>query len=389
MEEVLMAPLNSSQVEIAERTRSIAVEGIAPYAEQTDDRSEFPSESMEALREAGLLGLLVAQEHGGMGEGLATMAAVIEEIAKACSSTALTYLVHLAAGAAYAAAEPPRDDLLRAVASGDHLGTLALGEFGSRSHFWAPMSQIEAGDGKVILRASKAFVTGAGHVDGYVVLTRAADAEEPTDSILYYVPGDAAGVRLAGAWDALGLRGNASAPVVFEGVALSPSSALSPPGQGMQMLLDTLLPIINIGVAAICLGIAESSIEIVGKHIQGSRLEHLGLALADLPNERARLARMRTEADKARAHLSMVLGVVERESPEAMLMILESKVVAAEAALEVTDIAMKAAGGHAFNRKLGLERRFRDARAADFIGITGDMLYEFIGRAMCGMPVPA
>lgn len=380
-----MSELNE---EIVDKARLVSVNEVAPLAAEIDEESRFPKESMEALRGAGLFGLMVPSEYGGMGEGLRTMTAVVEEIAKACSSTALTYLVHLAAGAAYAAAEPKREDLLRAVGNGNHLGTLALGEFGSRSHFWAPMSQIERVDGKVVLRASKAFVTGAGYVDGYVVLTRAADAEAPTDSTLYFVPSDAEGVRLSGSWDALGMRGNASAPVVFDQVQLPPNSALCKPGAGMDMLLNTLLPMINLGMAAICLGIAESSIDIVSKHIQSSRLEHLDMTLADLPNERARLARMRTETDKARGHLTMVLDAVENNHPNSMLLILESKAVSAEMVLRVTDIAMKAAGGHAFNRKLGLERRFRDARAADVIGITGDMLYDFIGRAMCGMPVP-
>jgi alkylation response protein AidB-like acyl-CoA dehydrogenase len=71
-----------------------------------------------------------------------------------------------------------------------------------------------------------------------------------------------------------------------------------------------------------------------------------------------------------------------------MLMILESKAAAADTVLLVTDIAMRAAGGTAFNRRLGLERRFRDARAADVLGITSDMLLDFIGRSLCGMPVP-
>lgn len=373
---------------IVERARAITSESIAPHASRIDEEATYPQESIEALAQGGFMGLIVPEEFGGMGQDSSVMVAVIEQIARTCSSTALCYLVHLAGTAAYAAAKPPREDLLRSAAAGEHVSTLALGEFGSRSHFWVPMSQAARRNGKIVLEARKAFVTSAGHADGYVVITRSAESESGTDTTLYYVPANDPGLRVSGAWDALGMRGNVSAPMVLQEVELPPSEALSSPGGGMTMLLDILLPIINLGVCAICLGIAEASIEITQKHLMNSELEHLSLRLADLPNQRARLARMRLETDKARAHVVMTLEAIEQTKADATMMVLESKVAAADMVLLVTDLALKAAGGTAFNRRLGLERRFRDARAADVTGITSDLLIEFIGRMLCDMPVP-
>lgn len=383
-----MYELATEQRSIVDTIRSTTEEAITPYAERTDAESRFPVESMDALRREGFMGLLVAKEYGGMGEDLRTMVAVVEEIATVCSSTALCYVLHLAGVSTYTAARPPAEDLLRATANGEHVSTLALGEFGSRSHFWAPMSQAEHRNGKVLLNASKAFVTSAGHADGYVMITRSRESEAPTETTIYYVSADDPGISVSGTWDALGMRGNASAPMVFKDLELSPDRALSQPGKGMGVLLETLLPVVNLGVASICTGISLAAIEITKRHILNSELQHLALTLADLPNERARLARMRLETDKARAHLSAVLDSIESAAPDATLMVLESKVAAAETASLVTDVAMKAAGGTGFNRRLGLERRFRDARAADFLGVTSDALLEFIGRALCGMPVP-
>lgn len=399
-----MHPGTEVSDDVIELTRSIAKREIAPHAADVDARSRFPEESMNALRRAGLLGLLVPRKLGGMGEGVRAMTGVLEEIARECSSTALCYLVHLAGAATYAASDPPKDDLLRAVARGEHLSSLALGEFGSRSHFWAPMSRPVRENGKLVLNASKSFVTSAGHVDGYAVLTGSTEEDPGTreggrsgggggrtgdpGTTFYYVPGDDPGVRAASSWDALGMRGNASAPMTFRNVTVSPEQALCEPGGGMDMLLGTVLPLVNLGVSAICLGIGEATVEITRDHLLKTRLQHLSMRLADLPNERARLARMRLETDRTRAHLSGVLDAVEADREDAVLLVLESKLAAAETALRVTDIGMKAVGGTAFNRRLGLERRFRDARAADFLGITSDMLLEFIGRALCGMPVP-
>ena len=81
------------------------------------------------------------------------------------------------------------------------------------------------------------------------------------------------------------------------------------------------------------------------------------------------------------------LTALETQRPDGMLRVLESKAVAAEAALAVTDLAMKVCGGAAFRKELGIERRFRDARAARVMAPTTDALLDFIGRATLGLPL--
>ena len=113
----------------------------------------------------------------------------------------------------------------------------------------------------------------------------------------------------------------------------------------------------------------------------------MGSYLADLPNLRERLARMRIQTDKTRAHLSMVLDKLESGAPDAMLGVLSAKASASGAAKEVTDLAMETCGGAAFSRHLSVERNFRDARAASVMAPTTDVLHDFIGKALCGMPL--
>jgi alkylation response protein AidB-like acyl-CoA dehydrogenase len=121
------------------------------------------------------------------------------------------------------------------------------------------------------------------------------------------------------------------------------------------------------------------------KHLTGKRFEHLDSRLADLPNLRARLAQMHIETDRARAHLVAAFEAVENPGPATMLMVREAKAAAAESALIVTDLGMKACGRAAFSRHLGLERQFRDARASYVMAPTTDVIHDFIGRALCGM----
>ena len=132
-------------------------------------------------------------------------------------------------------------------------------------------------------------------------------------------------------------------------------------------------------------GIAEAACAATQKHLTGSRFGHLGSPLSDLPTLRARLARMRIETDKARAHLACAVDSIENPGPATTLLVLESKAQASETAIAVTDDAMRACGGAAFSKHLDLDRYFRDARAGAVMAPTSDVIQEFIGRALCGM----
>lgn len=380
-----MYGLSREQQEIVGRAAAIADEVVAPLAIQTDAEARFPREALNALAEAGLYGLTVPKEHGGMGEGLRTMCAVLDEIAQRCPSTAMIFKMHLAAVSTYAAAGERMADTLRAVANGEHLSTLAWSEAGSRSQFWAPVSKARTNGAGVLLSADKSFVTSAGEADGYVVSTQWARAESPLQSMLYLVTKDDDGLTVGASWNGIGMRGNASSPMKLEGVRVDEARALSEEGKGMEAMLGVVLPWFMLGNAAISVGICETAVRATQAHLVSTTFEHSGSKLSDLPNLRARLAEMRIETDRARAHLVSVIDSLENPGPATQLLVLESKSAAAEAAVKVTEIGMRACGGAAFGRKVGLERQFRDARASIVMAPTTDHVHEFIGRALCGM----
>ena len=175
-----MYRLNDEQNALVERVRKIAEDTIAPNAKDVDAKSRFPQEAISALGAEGFMGLNVPKEYGGMGEGLRTSTAVLDEIAQRCASTGMVYLMHLCGVACYAANPNAASDELGKAAKGEHLSTLAWSEKGSRSHFWAPTSQAQQNNGQVSLSAEKSFVTSAGIADGYVVSTRTAGGDGPT-----------------------------------------------------------------------------------------------------------------------------------------------------------------------------------------------------------------
>ena len=383
-----MYRLNEAQQRIAATATAIAEKDLAPRAAAVDRDAAFPTESIAALGAGGLLGLNVPQAYGGLGEGLRTAAAVIDALAQRCPSTAMVYLMHLCGIACYAAVPDKTGALLRQAAAGRHLSTLAFSEQGSRSHFWAPISRAAStGNGAVVISAQKSFVTSAGHAQGYVVSTLASGATQPVESTIYLLLKEDDGVSIAGSWRGLGLRGNASAPMTLEAVAAPADRALTAEGKGLDMMLGVVLPLFQVGSAAVGVGIAEAAVQATIAHVTQARFEESNSSLRDLPTLRAQMARMRIETDRARAHLAAVLDSLESPGPATQLMVLEAKASGTEAAVAVTELAMRTCGGAAFGGAHGIERLFRDARAPIVMSPTSDLAYEFIGRALCGLEV--
>ena len=380
-----MYRLTDEQQRIVDRATEIANSEVLPHAVRVDAEGVYPGEAMAALAREGFWGLTVPAEFGGMGQGPRVICAVLDQIAQRCASTAMCYKMHLCGVAAYAVAPDKTGDYLRAAARGEHLSTLAWSEFGSRSHFWVPVSRERRENGMTTINAAKSFVTSAGEADGYVVSTAWAEARSPTESTLYAVLKNDPGVRIAGPWNGLGMRGNMSGPMNLDDVRVGEDRLLTEPGKGLETILNVVLPVFNLGNAAVSIGIAEAAVGATLRHITTARFQYLDSSLADVPIERARLAQVRMEVDRARAHLASAVDSVEDPGPNTMLLVLEAKASAAETALHVTDIALRACGGTGFTPSLGLERNFRDARAASVMGPTTDLIYEFIGKALCGM----
>lgn len=361
----------------------IAVDVIRPAAVEIDQTGTFPRGALKALGKAGLLSLISAPEVGGMGQGLRAAALVIERVAQECASSAMVLCMHYAGTAVIEAHGP--ETIRREIAAGRHITTLAFSERGSRSHFWAPVSSAASHNGTVNLEAAKSWVTSAGEADSYVWSSRPLGAEGA--STLWLVPANAAGLTISGAFDGLGLRGNASSPIIAKNVSLSRTAMLGTDGGGFDIMMSIVLPYFQIMNAAFSIGTMEAATQKAARHVSGAKLEHIGNSLSDLPTVRAYLSRMRIKTDMARALLLETLNAVENNREDAMLRILEVKAAAGETSTEVTDLAMRVCGGAAFRKDVGVERNFRDARAATVMAPTTDVLYDFIGRAVCGMPL--
>jgi alkylation response protein AidB-like acyl-CoA dehydrogenase len=280
-----------------------------------------------------------------------------------------------------------KKDVLQQIAAGKHLTTLAFSERGSRSQFWAPVSVLTASEEGFTASAQKSWVTSARHADSYVASSQKPGAAAPLESVLYLIDRTNPGVGVEGNFDGLGLRGNDSAAVIFDQARVPEGDLLTPLGEGAAAMHFVVLPWFVIGTAAMANGLCRAATSATAEHLQRTSFAHTGNTLRDLPNLRARLADMSVRTEQARALLGRPLDEMEAPSDATGLFVLQTRLASIEAALDVTDLAMKACGGAAFSRQLPVERLFRDARAGWVMAPTADHLRDFVGRTLTGLPL--
>lgn len=374
------------------KAREIASGVLAPSAGQNDKAGRFSPEAVASLGKAGLLGLLLPADFGGSALGPRTFAAVIATLAEADASVAMVYLMHVLGTATIAAARPSAAralaPILQEIGAGRHLSTLAFSEAGSRSHFWAPVSRAQRNGSGVRISAKKSWVTSAGHAQSYVVSALAPEGAGPADSTLYLLAAGARGLSVAGPWDGLGLRANASAPIALQDCEISSDFQLTDDGAGFPAMLNIVMPLFNLGSGAVALGLCRAAVAATASHLKSAKFEHLGQSLGEsLPTLRAQLATMQIDADGLSARVDDLADHLEKPRETTMLRVLETKAAAGDVAISVTSAAMRVCGGAAFSKHLSIERFFRDAHAGAVMAPTGDVLREFIGKSLLGIPL--
>ncbi len=367
---------------------SPVLEIASKNARDVDVEGRYPAEAVAALRESGLLGLTLPVDVGGLGGGPHELVEVLSSLAGACGSTAMIYLMHVSAAMPVAAAPPAGlPKLLNQMADGSILGSVAFSEAGSRSHFWAPLSQATRDGDTVHVQAKKSWVTSAGQADVYIISTLSADGEPGSGAVdLFALPADTAGLQVAGPWRGMGLRGNASAPMTIDS-DVPVDHRLGEAGSGFGMMLETVMPWFNLGNSAVSVGLSKAAVDAAISHTSAARLEHLDESLSALPTIRAQLAKMSITLAATTAYLDQTAQRLIEPQDDTMLHVLGVKAAANDAALTITDSAMRVCGGAAFSDHLKIDRYFRDARAGHVMAPTADVLYDFYGKAITNQPL--
>lgn len=364
------------------------VEGFAARAAGYDRDGALPVDDLAALRDAGLLGLMVPPRLGGPGAGFADYARVAIELGRGNGATALIFNMH--ASVTGALAQTP-DELARAIgATDDYFAArdeiLAAAVAGAR--YAVAMSEPRAGsrlseltstyrrdgDGFVI-EGHKCFVSGAEGADGYLVAARSA--AEPDRISQFLVPaGD--GVRVQPNWDVLGMRATASHDLHLS--VRVPAATLLGGVEGLALLVAQVMPQwLVASYAAVYVGVAQAAIDAAVSHVDSRNLGRL-------PAVRARLGRADAAVAAARLAVLEAARRVDEEpgATETNRWVWRAKLLAGDTAARVAADLLEAAGTSASRRGHPLERLYRDARCGALQPATSDVCADWLGVSALG-----
>ena len=382
-------PLTDEQQEWKERTTKIAESDIGPRAADYDSKKEFPRESLNSLRDAGLWSMRVPEKYGGLGLDLVTTCLIVEEISKKCPSTAMCYKMHLEA--VEAISHIPTDYQLKR-----YIGPLVRGEMfaaapggephGKTGDDWTPVPQSvttlpRVEGGFLIDHVRKSYVTSAGHATHYVMFCRVEGGRQEGPPDLLIFKNDEVEWEAIGEWEGLGMRGNSSVPMIFNGVVPEENLVgIELKDKSVPVFTKYMTPCLILTYGAAYLGIASGAFEIACA--EGDKRYPSGARRLDNPINLRRMAEMSAQIEAARALLHAAAAMVDSGRAISMLPLLQAKVLCSEAGVRVTADLMTMFGGTAFAGRLPFERYFRDARAGLVMGQANDTAYGTIGTLL-------
>ena len=389
-----------------ERWRAVAEELahdiLRPQAAAIDRDARYPKDNLDAIAGAGLLALRIPVKWGGQGVDVVTSTAVTETLAWGCASTAMCYHMHTCSLALITALSEDEqvEQIVHPLTSGAQIATYATSEPGSGSRWWHLDGHATRAGDEYVIEASKSFVTSAGHADLYVIPVRATPFSHPNELSIFAVPGATPGIEPVGAWDAMGLRGNASTPVRFNQCRVPASARLGPSGHGFALMMAYALPVFHVGLAAVYLGIAQSAFEAAISHVSARIHTDTGQPLATVETIQRYIAEMKLRLDQTRLTVYHVARLIDRmtvehtdlidaiEDNDFIMWIAAVKIIACEAAIAVCGQALQGCGGAGYKRGHVVERAYRDARAGSVMGPNDDALKAILGQRLLGMPFP-
>jgi alkylation response protein AidB-like acyl-CoA dehydrogenase len=358
--------------------REFATSRLAPRVAAAEEAQEFPRDVFAELGDLGLLAMPYPEALGGGGLRYELYLQVLEELAAAWASVAVGVSVHVMScwPLATFGTGAQQERWLETMLGGRLLGGYCLSEADAGSDPAAMRTRARPTDDGYRVTGSKAWVTHSGQADFYTVFARTGDGSRGISCFL--VPADTPGIAVQAPERKMGLTASTTATVDLDDVALSADQRVGDEGQGLAIALQAL-DSGRLGIAAVAVGVAQAALdhavayarerETFGRPI----IEHqgLGFLLADMA---AAVASARaTMLDAARRRdLGLPFGM------QASI----AKLVATDAAMQVTTDAVQVLGGFGYTKEFPVERLMREAKVMQIFEGTNQIQRMVIARRL-------
>ncbi len=353
--------LNEDQEALRELARKIADEKIRPVAAKYDRESTFPWDIVKVFADAGLFGLTISEEYGGMGLGIFELTFVTEELAKACGGITLA----LAASALgtfpimIAGSEEQKRKYLPELAAGKYLAAFGLTEPHAGSDAGSMRTKAVRDGDDYVLNGGKIFITNGGVAHVYTVIAVTDPAKGSRGTSAFIVHDDYPGFKLGKEEDKMGIRASATREIIFDNCRVPVANRLGKEGEGFMVAMKTLDKS-RPGVAAQALGIAQGALDCALEYAK-KRIQ-FGHPISSLQAIQFLLADMATQVEAARALLYMAAKNIDSGTKGMAQVSAMSKLMASDTAMKVTTDAVQIFGGYGYMRDYPVEKMMRDAK---------------------------
>jgi butyryl-CoA dehydrogenase len=372
--------LTDEQQLIRDAVREFAEAEVTPIAAELDRDHRFPYELLPKLAEMNLMGMPYPEKEGGAGADYMSYIIALEELSRACASTAVILSAHtsLATWPVHKfGTEAQKDRYLHDMASGRRLGAFALTE---------PAAGTDAGAGTATamlhadgyaLNGSKMFITNAPFAEVYIVFAKTDPVRGTRGMSAFIVEKDTPGFSVGEAEHKLGIRGSSTPPIYFSDCRVPREALLGAEGDGFKIAMATLDGG-RIGIAAQALGIAQAALDASVAYAK-ERVQ-FGKPIATLQAIQWMIADMATEIDAARLLVYRAASCVDHGLPYSTEGAM-AKLFASETATRVAGKAIQIHGGYGYTESYPVERNYRDAKITEIYEGTSEVQRMVIARS--------
>ena len=362
--------------------RQIARERIAPRAAEIDEKAEYPHDLRRLLSEHDVLALPFETEHGGTGTGTLMLNMAVEEIAKACASTALILMIQELGTLPIKlfGSEELKERFLPRCATGEWTPAFALSEPDAGSDPGGMITRaVKDGDGWVI-SGTKNWITNLGVADFYVVFAVTDPSAGHSRGIsAFVVEADRPGFSVGKLEHKLGIRGSPTGQPIFDDVWVPDANLVGEVNQGFKVAMATL-DRSRLGVASQALGIAQGATDYAASYARERR--QFGAPINSFQGIQFKLADMETQCGAARERLYQACAKVDRGDPDLGKYSAMAKLFCSDVAMRVTVEAVQVLGGYGYVKEYPVERMMRDAKITQIYEGTNEIQRLVIARTM-------
>jgi alkylation response protein AidB-like acyl-CoA dehydrogenase len=362
--------------------RQIAVEQIAPRAAEIDETAEYPHDLRKLLSEQDILGLPFDSEYGGTGTGTLMLNMAIEEISKACASTALILMVQELGTLPIKlfGSEELKQRFLPKCASGEWSPAFALSEPDAGSDPGGMITRAVQDGDEWVIDGVKNWISNAGIADFYIVF--AVTDREVSHSrgiTAFVVESQREGFSIGNLEHKLGIRGSPTGQPVFDGVRVPDDNVIGEVGKGFKVALATL-DRSRLGVASQALGIAQGATDYAAAYARERR--QFGKPINAFQAIQIKLADMETHCAAGRELLYQAAAKVDRGDPDIGKFSAMAKLFCSDVAMNATIEAIQILGGYGYVKDYPVERMMRDAKITQIYEGTNEIQRLVIARTL-------